>query len=72
VDDPHAAIGGVEQGEIINLPDRRAAASRNAQLDLLAALGPDRITHELAALEASDARRAAPPDAAASAHAAAM
>src|SRR5471032_2724797 len=28
VDDPHAAIEGMEQGQIINLADRRAAASR--------------------------------------------
>src|ERR1700684_2189612 len=43
VDDPHAAIDGAGQGEIINLADRRAEASREAQLDLLAALGPDKI-----------------------------
>jgi len=42
VDDPHAAIEGAGQGEIINLADRRAEASRQAQLDLLAALGPDK------------------------------
>src|SRR6202051_2041934 len=35
VDDPHAAIDGTGQGEIINLADRRAEASRDAQLDLL-------------------------------------
>src|SRR5256886_1355002 len=34
VDDPHAAIAGVGQGEIIDLADRRAAASRGAQLEL--------------------------------------
>src|ERR1700682_4231401 len=33
VDDPHAAIDGTGQGEIINLADRRAETSRNAQLD---------------------------------------
>src|SRR3954467_720170 len=43
VDDPHAAIEGTTQGEIINLADRRADASRRGQLDLLAALGPDKI-----------------------------
>jgi hypothetical protein len=53
VDDPHAAIEGLAQGEIVNLADRRAAASRAAQLDLLADLGPDRIVRELAMLEAS-------------------
>lgn len=51
VDSPHAAIEGRRQGAIVNLADRRAAASRNAQLDLLADLGPDRIASEVAALE---------------------
>jgi len=57
VDDPHAAIDGVGQGEIVNLADRRAARSRGAQLDLLSSLGPDRIVSELARLE-GPARRA--------------
>ncbi len=47
VDQPHAAIDGPSQGEIINLTDRRAEASRSAQLDLLAHFGPDRIVKEL-------------------------
>jgi uncharacterized protein len=47
VDAPHAAIAGAPQGEIVNLADRRAEASRQAQLDLLAALGPERIVREL-------------------------
>jgi hypothetical protein len=51
VDAPHAAIEGARQGEIINLTDRRAAASRHGQLDLLATLGPDRVTAEFAVLE---------------------
>src|SRR5688500_9459519 len=38
IDAPHAAIEGQRQGEIVNLADRRADASRNAQLDLLTAL----------------------------------
>ena len=42
VDEPHAAIEGRGQGEIVNLTDRRAEPSRAAQLDLLATLGPDR------------------------------
>src|SRR6202790_2352046 len=50
VDEPHSAIDGPSQGEIINLTDRRAKDSRTAQLDLLAALGPDRIVAELAVL----------------------
>ncbi|WEJ98399.1 MAG: DUF763 domain-containing protein [Candidatus Sphingomonas phytovorans] len=51
VDAPHAAIEGRGGGEIVNLTDRRAAASRDAQLDLLRDLGPDRIAREAAALE---------------------
>ena len=51
VDDPHAAIDGKGQGEIVNLADRRADASRRAQLDLLSLLGPDKIAREYAALE---------------------
>src|SRR5436190_7585970 len=35
IDDPHTAIEGRSQGEIINLADRRADASRRAQLELL-------------------------------------
>ena len=50
VDDPHAAIDGAGQGEIVNLADRRAEKSRCAQLDLLSSLGPDRIVSELARL----------------------
>jgi hypothetical protein len=46
VNEPHAAIEGVSHGEIINLTDRRAANSRDAQLDLLKSLGPDGITKE--------------------------
>jgi hypothetical protein len=59
VDDPHAAIEGARQGQIINLADRRADPSRRAQLDMLAALGPDRIAREFSALEASDRPEAA-------------
>jgi hypothetical protein len=47
VDAPHSAIDGPSQGEIVNLTDHRADASRTAQLDLLTALGPDRIVSEL-------------------------
>lgn len=50
LDDPHSAIEGQGNGEIVNLADRRAEKSRNAQLDLLAGLGPDRIAREYAAL----------------------
>jgi hypothetical protein len=57
VDEPHAAIDGPGQGEIVNLTDRRAEASRRTQIELLSSLGPDGITRELSALEASDAKR---------------
>jgi len=50
VDTPHSAIDGANQGEIINLADQRAEASRRGQLDLLRE-GPERITREMAALE---------------------
>ncbi|HLH89849.1 MAG TPA: DUF763 domain-containing protein [Xanthobacteraceae bacterium] len=64
VDAPHTAIEGAQQVEIINLTDRRADASRRRQLDLLATLGPDRIAHELSALEARhDTRAAVAPEA---------
>jgi len=61
VDAPHAAIEGRRQGEIVNLADRRAAASRDAQLELLAALGPDRLAREAAALERGPAAPEASP-----------
>ncbi len=50
VDEPHSAIDGPAQGEIVNLTDKRAENSRAKQLDLLDVLGPDRIVSELAAL----------------------
>jgi uncharacterized protein len=59
VEEPHSAIDGPFQGEIINLTDRRAESSRAAQLDLLGVLGPDGIVREYAAL-ANEA--AAQPD----------
>ena len=51
VQEPHSAIDGIGQGEIINLTDRRAEASRRGQLDVLQSLGPDGIARELSALE---------------------
>jgi uncharacterized protein len=50
VDEPHSAIDGPAQGEIINLTDHRAENSRAAQLDLLTSLGPDGVAREFAAL----------------------
>ncbi|MDB5691641.1 MAG: hypothetical protein JWO81_704 [Alphaproteobacteria bacterium] len=55
VDAPHAAIEGPGQGEIVNLADRRAEASRRAQLDLLADLGPDKLAREAASIRSSPA-----------------
>jgi hypothetical protein len=60
VDEPHAAIDGPGQGNIVNLTDRRAEMSRRTQLDLLGSLGPDGITRALSALTAR-ADKAAPP-----------
>src|SRR5687767_2824837 len=56
VDAPHAAIEGRRgESEIVNLADRRAEASRKAQLDLLTELGPGRLAREAASL--SDGQR---------------
>ena len=55
VDDPHAAIEGTQQGEIINLADCRAEKSRRAQLDLLSSFGPDKIAAEFEKLKCGKA-----------------
>jgi hypothetical protein len=52
VEEPHSAIDGPGQGNIINLTDRRAAHSRGAQLELISDLGPDGIIQEYAGLTA--------------------
>lgn len=62
VDEPHAAIEGPGQSEIVNLTDHRAEPSRRMQLDLLASLGPDGVTRELSKLEARDAGPVISPD----------
>lgn len=59
VDNPHAAIDGTGQGNIVNLADHRAEASRRAQVDMLGDLGPDRIVAEIGRIEG---RSAAPPE----------
>jgi hypothetical protein len=61
VDEPHSAIDGPAQGEIVNLTDKRAEISRLRQVDLLADLGPDRIVSELAALTANTPSQAVLP-----------
>ncbi|MBO1111870.1 DUF763 domain-containing protein [Bordetella petrii] len=60
VDAPHTAIDGVNQGRILNLTDRRAAASRQGQLALLHDQGPDFIADEAAALAGREAPAPAP------------
>ncbi len=61
VDEPHTAIDGKGQGTIVNLTDRRAAASRQAQIDLLSSLGPDNIARKFLALEEREAVPAVSP-----------
>jgi uncharacterized protein len=61
VDEPHAAIEGHAQGTIINLTDRRAEASRDKQLELLATLGPDGIARELGEIESLNAKPSPQP-----------
>jgi hypothetical protein len=58
VEEPHAAIEGPRQGEIINLTDRRAERSRRSQLEVLSSLGPDGVARELSALQAGRANSA--------------
>jgi hypothetical protein len=57
VDEPHAAIEGPGQGEIVILTDHRAEPSRRRQLELLGALGPDGIVRELSKIIPSYAGR---------------
>jgi hypothetical protein len=63
LDTPHAAIEGRAEGAIVNLADRRAAASRTTSLAVLADLGPDRIAREVAKLEPRPAPSPAVDDA---------
>ena len=55
VDQPHAAIEGEAQGEIVNLTDRRAEKARGGQIALLKMMSPEKILAELAVLEPSAA-----------------
>ncbi len=61
VDDPHSAIDGPSQGNIVNLADHRAEGSRAAQLDLLGQLGPDGITAEYLSLASKPPEQPALP-----------
>src|SRR3954466_9807502 len=60
VDEPHAAIEGAGQGEIVNLTDRRADLSRRVQLDVLHSWGPDRVAREVREVMALEARSDGP------------
>src|SRR5580704_2639907 len=60
VDAPHDAIEGERQGEIINLTDHRAEASRAGQIDILGSLGPDRIAAEVRKLTAANEKAPMP------------
>jgi hypothetical protein len=60
VEEPHSAIDGRQQGEIVNLTDRRADDSRRGQLDLLGSLTPDAIVRELSSLEGIAAKTRPP------------
>jgi uncharacterized protein len=60
VEEPHSAIDGAGQGQIVNLTDRRAAASRHGQLELLQALGVPGIARELASLDKAAAKSGLP------------
>ncbi|HEX9168310.1 MAG TPA: DUF763 domain-containing protein [Roseiarcus sp.] len=62
VDEPHAAIDGIDQGEIVNLTDRRADASRLGQPELLRYLGPDALARKLTEIEARPRKRTPSPD----------
>jgi hypothetical protein len=62
VEEPHAAIDGPDQGEIVNLTDRRAAASRQAQVDLLASLGPDGIAQRWCEARRAEAAQSQQPE----------
>ncbi|HVX75169.1 MAG TPA: DUF763 domain-containing protein [Bradyrhizobium sp.] len=61
VNQPHSAIDGPEQGEIINLTDRRATRAREAQLTLLGDIGPDGIIREFEALDKEPSAQAELP-----------
>ena len=58
VEQPHAAIEGRAQGQIINLTDRRAEGARAGSVDLLTSLGPDTIVREVSRLRGSPAAAA--------------
>src|SRR6478672_8903416 len=60
VDAPHSAIEGPGQGRLVNLADRRAAPSREAQVRLLQDIGAQAIAEEFARMEPSRVQPASP------------
>ena len=46
LDDPHAAVEGPQRGNIVNLADRRAQRSRQAQIGLLHDIGAEGVARE--------------------------
>jgi hypothetical protein len=60
IEEPHAAIEGLDQGDIVNLTDRRAEASRHNQVEMLQSLGPERITREFERLQPPVAKAVEP------------
>lgn len=63
LDAPHAAIEGNSRGQIVNLADTRAAASRDRQLSLLRDEGPDGVVGLLRDIDPeAGGHRPAPPD----------
>jgi uncharacterized protein len=60
IEEPHAAIEGLDQGDIVNLTDRRAAASRRNQVEMLQSFGPEKISREFARMEPPVAKAAEP------------
>jgi hypothetical protein len=57
VDAPHAAIEGQGQGNIVNLADHRAEASRRAQIAVLETMGPDGVARALGQLDVASGLR---------------
>ena len=58
VDDPHAAIEGTPHGApLVNLTDARAAASRDAQLEILADRTPEAILLEVGKIRRAQAAK---------------
>jgi hypothetical protein len=55
VEAPHVGIDGETQGDILNLTDLRAGASRAAQIELLNTLGAEGVAREVVGIERAGA-----------------